>query len=171
MSGNMDLTLEASRASLYFRKRREFEMAPPLLHVGTMMPSRHWVTALVAFLIVSLFLVVGCSEGANCNHSCPISDFAVIVPTDRIDDVASITPTGPCTSESATGFAPGVYFFYVTGDGVCPITVSFRSGAPDFVASVSIVPNAGPCCVGQPTAEKGNISVPDLGSLDASSGN
>lgn len=159
----MDFTLEATRALLYFRKREEFEMVSPLLHIGTMMPSRHWVTGVVAFLIASLFFSVGCGEDANCNHSCPISGFAVIVPADRVGDVASVTPTGPCMSYSVAGSQPGVYFFSVTGDGVCQITVSFRSGAADFVASVNIVPNAGPCCVGQPTAEKGTISVPELG--------
>ena len=88
-----------------------------------------------------------------------------------MDDVASVTPTGPCASESVSGSALGVYFFSVTGDGVCQVTISFRSGAPDFVASVNVIPNAGPCCVGQPMAEKGSISVPELGSVDASSGN
>jgi hypothetical protein len=36
--------------------------------------------------IVSLFLALGCSEGAgtDCHHSCPISSFAVDVPTDRV---------------------------------------------------------------------------------------
>jgi|SRR3954470_20678272 hypothetical protein len=132
-----------------------------------MTSSRHWISGLVALPIASL-LAVGC--GADCHHSCPISNFAVDVPADRVDDVASVTPTGPCRSESVTGSAPGIYFVSVTGNGTCQIAVSFRSGAPDFVASVSIVPNPGPCCVGQPAAQQGIISVPDLGSVDASSG-
>jgi hypothetical protein len=146
-------------------------MASPLLDVGAMMPSRHWISGFVA--LVSLSLVLGCSNGvdADCHHSCPISGFAVEVPADRVDDVASVTPTGPCASESVTGSAPGVYFFTVTEDGVCQVIVSFRSGAPDFVASVNIIPNAGPCCVGQPTAQQGSFLVPELGSLDASVGN
>jgi len=148
-------------------------MALLLLDVNTMTPSRHRSSLLVALSIASLFLAVGCSSdgaGADCHHSCPISGFAVDVPADRVDDVASITPGGPCNSESVTGSAPGVYFFSVTGDGVCQITASFRSGAPDFVTTVNIVPNAGPCCVGQPTAQRGNISVPELGSTGGSSG-
>jgi hypothetical protein len=132
-----------------------------------------WISRLFILPITSLFLALGCSDGAgaDCHHSCPISTFALDVPADRVDDVASVTPTGPCASESVSGSALGVYFFRVTGDGVCQVTISFRSGAPDFVASVNVIPNAGPCCVGQPTAEKGSISVPELGSVDASPGN
>jgi hypothetical protein len=133
-----------------------------------MMPSRHWLSAFVT--LASLPLVVGCSNGvgADCHHSCPIDGFVVEVPADRVEDVSSVTPAGPCGPQSVEGSAPGYYFFSVTGDGVCQIVVSFRSGAPNFVASVNIVPNAGPCCVGQPTAQQGSISVPELGSLDAS---
>ena len=147
-------------------------MASPLLDFGAMTRTRHGISGFFVQPIVSLFLALGCSGGAgtDCHHSCPISSFAVDVPTDRVDDVASVTPTGPCGPESVTGSASGVYFFSVTGDGVCQVTISFRSGAPDFVASVNVVPNAGPCCVGQPTADKGSISVPE-GSVDASSGN
>ena len=85
-------------------------MAPPLLDVSAMTSSRHWVSGLVALPIASLFLVGGCSNGDDCHHSCPISSFAVDVPADRVYDVASITPTGPCASQFVTGFAPGVYF-------------------------------------------------------------
>ena len=134
-----------------------------------MMPSHHWIRGLVALALASLFLAVGC--GPDCNHSCPISSFAVDVPADRVDDVASVTPMGQCTADPFSGSAPGIYFFTVTGNGVCQITVSFKSGAPDFVASVSIVPSAGPCCKGQPAAQTGSISVPELGAVDASSGN
>jgi hypothetical protein len=143
-----------------------------LLDVHTMTPNRGRSFGLVALPIASLFLAIGCSDSvdADCHHSCPISGFAVVVPADRVDDVASVTPGGPCNSQSVTGSAPGVYFFSVTEDGVCQITVSFRSGAPDFVASLGIVPNAGPCCVGQPTAQGGDISVPELGSMGGSSG-
>ena len=148
-------------------------MALLLLDVNTMTPSRHQSSGLVAFPIACLFLAVGCSDGAadDCRHSCPVSSFAVDVPADRVGDVASVTPAGPCNSQSVTGSASGVYFFSVFGDGVCQITVSFRSGAPDFVASVDIVPNAGPCCVGQPTAQKRAISVPELASSGGASGN
>jgi hypothetical protein len=146
-------------------------MASPLLDLAAMIRS-HWISGLLVLPIISLFLAPGCSgAGVDCHHSCPISSFAVDVPSDRVDDVASVTPTGACRSESVTGSTPGVYFFSVTGDGVCQVTISFRSGAPDFVASVNVIPNAGPCCVGQPTAEKQSISVPGLGSVDASSGN
>jgi hypothetical protein len=148
-------------------------MASPLLDFGTIMCGRYGISGLFVQPIVSLFLALGCSVGVgtDCHHSCPISSFAVEVPTDRVDDVASVTPIGPCGPESVTRAAPGVYFFGVTGDGVCQVTISFRNGAPDFVASVNVVPNAGPCCVGQPTVEKGSISVPEAGSVDASSGN
>ncbi len=114
-------------------------------------------------------LAVGCGDGggsADCHHSCPIDDFAVFVPADRVDDVASVTSEGPCTSESVTGSAPGIYFFSVTATGVCRVTIAFLSGAPDFVGSMSIVPNAGPCCVGQATAQSGSIAVPELGQAD-----
>lgn len=147
-------------------------MALLLLTLNTMTSICHRRFGLVVLPIASLFLAVACSDGAgaDCHHSCPIGGFAVDVPADRVDDVASITPAGPCKSQSVTGSGRDVYFFNVTGDGVCQITVSFRSGAPDFIASIDIVPNAGPCCVGQPTPQKGSISVPELGSTGGSPG-
>jgi hypothetical protein len=117
--------------------------------------------------------LLACGWGAECPYSCPgSSGFVVIVPADRANDVASVTSTGPCSSYSVSGSAPGLYFFGVTDDGVCQVTVSFRSGAPNFVGSVNIAPNAGPCCVGQATVQGDeSIAVPELGPKDASSGN
>ncbi len=115
--------------------------------------------------------LLGCDSGPDCRHSCPVSDFAVNVPGDRVGDVASVTSAGPCGSQTVTGAAPGLYFFSVTDVGVCQVTVSFRSGAPDFVGSVSIAPYPGPCCVGQATAQSPTIDVPEVASVDASSGN
>jgi hypothetical protein len=148
-------------------------MARPVLDCGGMTRRRQWISGLFGLATGGLFLALGCGDGTgtDCHHSCPISSFVVEVPADRVDDVASVTPTGPCRSESVTGSAPGVYFVSVTGDGICQVAIAFRSGAPDFVASINIVPNAGPCCVGQPTAEKGSVSVPELGSTSASPGN
>lgn len=141
-------------------------------YIGAMSPRRRWIHALGALFVASLVITSGCSDSAaDCHHSCPISTFVVDVPADRLDDVASVTAAGPCISQSVTGSAPGIYFFSATGDGVCHVTVSFHSGAPDFMGSVTIAPNAGPCCVGQPTAQSESISVPELGSADASSGN
>ena len=76
--------------------------------------------------------VVSCHAGENCHHACPIGSFAVTVPEDRSSDVASIEVTGPCTPEKGIGNHPQVYFFTVTGEGVCQVTASFRSGARNF---------------------------------------
>jgi hypothetical protein len=171
MRRDTDVTLKATRTPSLGRKTRGVGWHGPCSTFGVMTPSRHRLLGLVALAITSLSFAIGCTSSADCHHSCPISSFALDVPADRVDDVASVTPTGPCTPESVTGSAPGLYFFSVTGNGVCQIMVSFQSGAPDFVASVSIVPNPGPCCVGQPTAQETDISVPELGTVDASSGN
>jgi hypothetical protein len=114
-------------------------------------------------------VLLGCHS--DCPFDCPISDFVVDVPADRVSDVASVTSAGPCVSESVTGAAQGLYFFSVRDDGVCQVTVSFRSGAPDFVGNVTIAPSPGPCCTGQPVAQSRDIFVPELGPVDASSGN
>jgi hypothetical protein len=124
-----------------------------------------------------ILLIAGLSCGSStvgsddCHHSCPISSFAIDVPKSRVSDVAAVTPIGPCAPEQVVGSEAGVYFFRVTGTGVCHLTVSFQSGAPDFVTDVNITPNPGPCCVGQPTAETILIDVPDGGPVDAAMGN
>jgi len=130
--------------------------------------GRHILAVLSAAFAATL--AVGCSN-EDCNHSCPINDFTVDVPKDRVSDVAAVTPTGPCEPEPVSGSPPGVYFFTVTGVGVCHLTVTFRSGAPDFVADVKSAPNSGPCCVGQPIAETNEVDIPENGSADAATDN
>jgi hypothetical protein len=110
----------------------------------------------------------------DCHHSCTVEMFAVDVPADRVADVASVSvsPEGPCRDGGfpITGAAPGIYYFSVTDVGVCRVTVSFSSGAPDFTASVLIVPNCGPCCLGRPIPQDPLIMVPELEPADASPG-
>lgn len=141
---------------------------------------RHLVSARkAAFLAVSIAsLVVGCagngtdnSNNVQCPRTCPPSVFSADVPADRAADVASVTSAGPCASVSVAGAAPGFYFFRTTGEGLCQVTISFKSGAPAFVGSMNIVPSSGPCCLGEPTAVSAGISVPELGGLDGSTGN
>jgi hypothetical protein len=86
-----------------------------------------------------------------------------------VSDVAAVAPTGPCEPEQV--YQAGVYFFRVTGVGVCHLSVSFRSGAPDFVTEVKITPNPGPCCVGEPAAETSAVAVPESGPADAATDN
>jgi hypothetical protein len=178
MSPDRDVSLEAAPAGLSPAEMRGVQN-------GAIALRRPQILGLVALWMVSLVLDVGCNDqGAvtndgggprsqmiDCHGSCPGSFFDVVVPADREDDVASVISVGPCRWLSVTGAAPGVYVFSVTDDGVCKVTVSFRSGAPDFVGSVTVAPNAGPCCIGQPAAQIERIDVPDLGAADASSGN
>jgi hypothetical protein len=119
------------------------------------------------FLSLSLAIAAVCSSGCgdDCHHSCPIDIFSVDV--ENASDVAAVSATGPCAPQTVTGSQPGIYFFSPTGLGVCHLTVSFRSGAPDFVSDVKITPNPGPCCVNQAVAETSEVYVPDLGPIDA----
>jgi hypothetical protein len=152
-------------------RRCELLRSLPRYTRGSMMP---YAFAARSTLVVSMSAAAlfGCDWGARCAHSCPVSTVAVNVPADRVSDVDSVTSAGPCQSaDSVDGFRPGLYFFSPTGDGVCQITVLFRSGAPNFVGSVGIAPNPGPCCVGQATFQNADINVPEVGSVDSSSGN
>src|SRR5262245_3486804 len=85
--------------------------------------------------------IVSCSSSdGDCGDALeesPTNVFKLTLPSDRVSDVASVTASGPCTLLNA---APGkawfdpsgrTYWFYPSGEGVCRITVSFRSGAPD----------------------------------------
>jgi len=123
------------------------------------------------FLLASLWCcacLISCSSGDDCNHSCPTGSFAVTVPEDRLSDVASVEGTGPCSPQTITGSPPQVFFFGVTGEGVCHITVSFRSGAPDFVSDVLLAkPKAG-CCLNGAYAQDSDVIVPEIGPIDAS---
>jgi hypothetical protein len=112
--------------------------------------------------------VASCRGGEDCNHSCPLGSFAVDVPEDRLNDVASVEGTGPCSPETASGGAPQVFFFGVTGEGVCQVTVSFRSGAPDFVKNVLLAKPKSGCCLNVAYAQDYDVSVPEIGPIDAS---
>jgi hypothetical protein len=131
---------------------------------------RNFTAVIGAKLVLACFwwcaCVVSCQD---CNHSCPIGSFAVTVPEDRLSDVASVEVTGPCTPQTVTGSVPQVFFFAVTGEGVCHVTVSFRSGAPDFVRDVPLAkPKAKEgCCLNVPGAQ-GDVAVPEIGPMDAS---
>jgi hypothetical protein len=51
---------------------------------------------------------------------------------------------------------------------VCHVTVSFASGAPEFVTDVPLVkPKAG-CCLTVAYAQVNDVIVPEIGPIDAS---
>ena len=122
-------------------------------------------------LLCCILSLAGVSCGDNCRFSCPLGDFLVVVPTDRVSDVTGVTPSGPCRPELVTGFPAGEYFIQVDGIGVCHVTVSFRSGAPDFVTDVKMNPGPGPCCAGEATPETSMVAVPESGPADAATDN
>lgn len=106
--------------------------------------------------------------GDDIRHSCPVSRFALTVPKDRVTDVASVTPTGPCGDDVAVfPMSPEFLYFLAQGVGVCRVTVTFTSGEPDFVAEVKITDNPGPDCPGKPTFETTIVAVPESDSKDA----
>ena len=75
---------------------------------------------------------------------------------------------GPCGPEMVTGSAPNIFFFYVDSEGICQITVSFRSGAPAFVSDVPLAKPKDGCCLSVAYAQ-GDVTVPELAEMDASS--
>jgi hypothetical protein len=108
----------------------------------------------------------------DCHHSCPVSFFVVVLPKDRTSDVAAVTPTGPCASGGpVVGSQGGEYDVTASGVGVCHLTVSFLSGAPDFVTDVNLTQNPGPCCLNQPVPVPYAVDVPESGSADAAADN
>jgi hypothetical protein len=76
--------------------------------------------------------------------------------------------TGPCSSKPDNGSEPQVFFISVLEEGVCHVTVSFRSGAPDFVSDVQLAkPKGSGCCLTLAYAQD-DVIVPELGPMDAS---
>ena len=126
--------------------------------------------SLVSAVLGWSLCLVSCngSTGDDCHHSCPLGSFVVTVPQDRLNDVASVQATGPCAQETVTGSAPQFFYFGVNGEGVCRITVSFRSGVPDFVKDVqSAKPHEG-CCPNVAYPQEGNVTVPESVRVDGS---
>lgn len=128
------------------------------------MGFKHASRLLIAALAVGPLSCGGSSTagGEVCAHFCARASFGVVVPEDRAGDVAAMTATGPCEPTRLLPSQPGVYSFDVEGAGVCRITVSFKSGAPDFVGNMKLLPNSGPCCPTVPSAETTFIAVPEL---------
>jgi hypothetical protein len=87
-------------------------------------------------------------------------DLVVDIPQDHLKDVAAIAFTGPCEQVQRGQYR-------LTGAGVCRITVSFLSGAPDYVTDVKITSNPGPCCAGQLIADPSFVDVPESAPTDA----
>lgn len=97
--------------------------------------------------------------GSDCNEQCSgHRDFEVAVPASRADDVASVRTMGPCDPPSK--ISPVLYEVGTSGLGVCRITVSFRSGAPDFVGEMQTTATTGCCCQGKPTPASFIVNVP-----------
>jgi len=103
----------------------------------------------------------------DCQHSCPIGSFDVIVPKDRVSDVADVSVIGPCSPDDAvSGFPPGNYFFRVTDVGTCHVLVRWLTGAPSFVGEMPLVYPPGPCCTSVPMAMESTLQVPEPGPAD-----
>jgi hypothetical protein len=111
-------------------------------------------------------------DGAHCLTTCPVPFVTVMVPADRLNDVASIVGTAPCDHAAATlpGESPDLFFIPILGgEGTCHLTVSFSSGAPAFAADVKVA-FSNPCCPTQSTPQPGVIFVPEIGSVDGGTG-
>ena len=135
---------------------------PPMRNLTAVMMSR-----LVLASLWCCACLASCRAGDDCHHSCPVGSFTVTVPEDRLSDVASVEVTGPCSPQTVSGGVPQVFFFSVTDEGVCQVTVSFRSGAPDFVKNVLIAKRKEECCLNAAYAQ-GDVTVPEIGPIDAS---
>ena len=118
-------------------------------------------------------LAGACSSASadQCRHSCPLGYLDVPIPADRLSDLASIVGMGTCDQmfselSAAAGFPPGHYTTVVHGAGSCHVTVSFLSGAPDFVGDVQ-TEFGSPCCTTVAYAQPSFLSVPEIGAGDA----
>jgi hypothetical protein len=136
----------------------------------------------LTFLCWTLLLAANASCGGESNpcgppHSCAAGELPVSIdvpPTTtyvgstNVTDVAVVAVSGPC---EVGGFQGNVPYVGSTGLGVCRITVSFRSGAPDFVTDVTMKANPGPCCHGALTWGPYFVQVPDSQPADAATDN
>jgi hypothetical protein len=110
------------------------------------------------FATLCASLCTACSnsdEAAACN--CPNDAFGVTVPADRAGDVKSVTATGVCLVSS---FDSSNILIGVSGSGSCHITVTFKSGAPEFDANVQIEPATDACACRQVPSSP--VVIPEL---------
>ena len=78
--------------------------------------------------------------------------------------------TGTCDQGffggTAHGLPPGQFGTVIHGEGTCHVTVSFVSGAPDFVSDVQTKFGC-PCCTSVAYPNPDFIDVPEIGAGDA----
>jgi hypothetical protein len=111
----------------------------------------------VLVLLVSSVFEVSCTNGPE---GCRFLPFNIDVPTQRASDVASLTQSGPgCgngTPYCEDGKSPCLSFGTSIGPGstfrgACTVTVTFKRGAPPFVATATFGPESDCPTGGVPT--------------------
>jgi hypothetical protein len=106
-------------------------------------------------------------EGGKCPWGCPstalLSSFVVVVPKDRVADVANVSATGSCSyaNDFVTGDAPGRYWVTPNNAGTCRIAVTFRNGAPTFHNDVEISGPTTSCGCSSFQRDKNEVDVPE----------
>jgi hypothetical protein len=108
--------------------------------------------------LASLLSLLGCqSDPVFCD--CGEVGLGISIPADRIDDVATVTASGPGCESAVMMPYPRVFWVAGRAAGTCHVEVTFRSGAPTFRADAELVPHSEGCCNGY-IGE--GIIVPDL---------
>jgi hypothetical protein len=121
----------------------------------------------------------GCGSGGSdyCEprDTCTMNGISVEVPNALASDIEDVQAEGQCEFAAiANGAPPAFVVFDVTGEGVCYIDFSSKTGC-GFHAQVKITPLRSGCCAGTPEPENTMFVVPktwdggmtDTGTTDA----
>ena len=122
------------------------------------------------FAVGAWFMVTACGSSGDlrgggggeptvCN--CPSGVFSISVPADRVNDVESVSATGACSHASSSN--GDEYYLSEDSVGTCHISVTFKSGAPEFEADVPLTRGTYECeavCAPTPSSP---VVVPEAG--------
>lgn len=120
-------------------------------------------------LVRPLLLAVSWAVSTSCTNGpegCDSKIFEIEVPAQRAGDVAYLTQSGPGCGDGTPYCADGkspclVYATRHVGGwtflGDCRVTVTFKSGAPPFVATATFAP--------EPGCTRGSVSTPKFANV------
>lgn len=110
------------------------------------------------------------SDDSSQDCRCPAGGFFVTVPADRAADVQAVSATGACSNPSELAelksppdaAQPSDEFSVFEDDvGTCHLSVTFKSGAPEFDTDVQLVRGTVGCQASCSPVPSAPVSVPE----------
>jgi hypothetical protein len=112
-----------------------------------------------SFASLGFLVIAGCSSASPPVCRCPAYVVSIMIPTDRANDVSSVTATGACSAAAGDGAS---YYAQIVNEGTCHVAVVFKSGATEFDADVPLTRcTSGECCSSCGPLASGPVTVPE----------